>query len=627
MKLKIKILVLLFISMISTVLNATTVYYNGENDDVGEWLIQNGSANSANISEVHDNTLNSTVMEFTDGGIYRLRLPNNQLWNNPTERVLSFDMNLDSTFTIDVFVATEQGWRKLFLNDLNIHVGHHNGGIRFAFGGNRLMRDDNRNNGYVHRGWGVHPEYRNNRNGWVRVTVDLDRVIRDLEPDNRITNVLFMRIAGTSGRIDNVTLDAPNRVTRANSEANWQVTPDTPDNGTINLVQDNAERGDVIEFDGEVNSNSFTTGARVGAGRWSDSEHDIIQWKIQTEDPFKFVVHVDTQNGVRDLVYHGGKRRADDDRWWTRPLTSPVIERGFNATHNEIYIGLGVRKHLGDDSPDNNGDGIGDYDSGTGPTWKTFTRNLAKDVAEFENGNTLISVNGITVVGTNTFEHNSPMIDSTIRIDDIQLFTAVVPSDEDTGNNSGAADDLHRWRLRETSVRISFRDNANDETGFRFINADTGEQMGNTLPAREGTGLASIGQINGLLAGTTYRVQVQTTFASNRVAISEPIEFTTLGELVDNAEAADDLHRWRLRETSVRISFRDNANDETGFRFINADTGEQMGNNLPATEGTGTASIGQINGLTSDTTYSVQVQTLFNGRTPATSEPITFTTN
>ncbi len=622
---RIKILVLLFIS---TLVNATTVYYNGENDDIGEWTIQNGSLDSANLREVHDDTLNSRVMEFTDGGLYQLRLPNNQLWNNETERVLSFDMNLDSSFTINVYVNTEQGWRKLFLNGLNIHVGHHNGGIRFAFGGNRLFRNGTRNTGFIHRGWGTNPEYRNNRNGWVRVTVDLDRVLRDLEPDNRVTRVLFMRIAGTAGRIDNVTLDAPNRATVATQENDWHVTPNTPTDGTISLVQDNAERGAVIEFDGEVNSNSFTTGARVGAGQWNDTEHDTIQWKIQTEDPFKFVVHVNTQNGRRDLVYHGGKRRADNDRWWTRPLTSPVIERGFNATNNEIYIGLGVRKHLGDNAPDNNGDGIGDYDSGTGATWKTFTRNLATDVAEFENGNRLVSVNGITVIGTNTFEHNSPMINSTIRVDDIQLFTAVVPSDENTGENIGTADDLHRWHLRETSVRISFRDNAQNETGFRFINADTQEQMGANLPATNGTGTASIGQINGLTPGTTYRIQVQTIFGGNGVTTSEAIEFTTLGEAPpeNNVGTADDLHRWRLRETSVRISFRDNAQDETGFRFINADTGTQMGTNLPATNGTGTASIGQINGLTPETTYRIQVQTLFNGRPPTTSQAITFTT-
>ena len=624
MNMRIKILALLFGA---TLMNATTVYYNGEGDDIGAWNIRDGAADGAVLREVHDDTLNSQVMEFTDGGVYRLRLPNNQMWNNTTERVLSFDMNLDSSFTVDVFVDTEDGVRALFLNGLNIHVGHHNQGIRFAFGGNRLFRNGTHNTGFIHRGWGTHPEYRNNRNGWVRVTVDLERVLRDLEPENHVTSVIYMRFTGTAGRVDNVTLDNPARVTVADQENDWHRTPNVPGNGTINRVQDNAERGNVIEFNGEVNSNSFTTGARTGAGQWNDTQHDIIQWKIQTEDPFKFIVHVNTQNGRRDLVYHAGKRRADDDRWWTRPLTSPVIERGFNANTNEIYIGMGVRKHRGDDSPDNNGDGIGDYDSGTGPTWKTFTRNLAMDVAEFENGNRLISVNGVTVVGTNTFEHNSPMIDSTIRVDDIQLFTAVVPSDE-AGGELGVATDLHRWRLRENSVRISFRDNADNETGFRFINADTHQQMGATLPALNGTGRSGIGQINGLTEGTTYRVQVQTLFAGNAVTTSEPIVFTTLGDApVNTVGAADDLHRWRLRRNSVRISFRDNADNETGFRFINADTHQQMGATLPALNGTGRSGIGQINGLTAGTTYRIQVQTLFNnGATPATSEVITIRT-
>jgi hypothetical protein len=77
----------------------------------------------------------------------------------------------------------------------------------------------------------------------------------------------------------------------------------------------------------------------------------------------------------------------------------------------------------------------------------------------------------------------------------------------------------------------------------------------------------------------------------------------------------------------VRISFKDNANGESGFRYINDATGTQLGTDLPAVAGRGTASIGQINGLTPNTTYTVRVHTLFeDGRETAISEPLTFTT-
>ena len=628
-KLKVLSTALLF----SASLNATTIYYNGENNDIGAWSIGPGSHENSALSEIHDDALNSTVMNFTNGGTYRLRMPGEDVfWANTEERILSLDMNLDSDFTLNVFVQTENGLRSLFYNRLNINAGHHNNAanrnILCAIGHNRMFRVGGDNSG-----WGNNPQHRNNRDGWVRVTMDLEQQLRDTEPDNRVISVLSMRIAGTAGRIDNVTLDAPSRTARGTWTGAWRVSPNIPAGGTIARVQDNAQRGRVIEFNGEANSNSFTTGARVGGSIWNDRVHDIIQWKMQTEDPYKFIVHVNTENGLRDLVYHGGKRRADNDEWWINSMDA-IEERGLEDANNEIYIGLGIRRELGDESPDNNDDGIPDYSSGTGETWQTFTRNLATDIAEFENGNRLISVNGATVIGTNTFEHNSPMIESTIKVDDIHLFTAIVPTGEDDGGGDAdeEATDLHTWRLRETSVRISFVDNADGEVGFRYINVDTNQQLGNQLPAVGGTGTATIGQINGLTEGTTYRVQVETLFDDDReTTVSEPITFTTVGVTppppVETDEEATNLHRWRLRDNSVRVSFIDNANGEIGFRFINTDTSLQLGNTLPATAGTGIASIGSITGLTAGTTYNLQVQTLFNdGRATATSETLQFTT-
>ena len=604
-----------------TLLNAITVYYNGEGDDVGAWVIRPDSTANANLTEVYDEALHSRVMQFTDGGVYSLRMPGeNVFWVNPTERILSFDMNLDSDFTISVFLQTEGGLRQIFYNRLNINAAHHNNpnnqNIMCSIGHHRMFRV-----GAGGSGWGNHPEFRNNRDGWVRVTVDLDRQLHDTEPDNEIISVLSMRIAGTAGRIDNVTLDTPpNIFTRGEVVNDWALTPNTPAGGTVALVQDNPERGTVIEFNGAVGSNSFTAGAREGANRWNIIGNEVIQWKMQTENPYKFIVHTRTANGLRDLVYHGGKRADVDDRWWIHSMDA-IEERGLDAANNEIYIGMSIRRHLGDASPDNNGDGFPDYDSGTGPTWQSFTRNVATDLLEFDNMNRLLAINGVTVVGTNTFEHNSPMIDSTIRVDDIQFFAAVVPT--------GAATHLTSWRRRNNSVRIAFRDNSNGEVGFRFINADTGAVMGNQLPATNGVGINSIGQINGLIAGTDYSVQVETMFNDGRDnIISLPLTFRTTGEAPNvTSNPADDLHFWRRRENSFRISFVDNSEGELGFRFINADTGAVMGNQLNPVAGAGTATIGTINGLTPATTYRVRVETLFtNAQNNNMSAPITVRT-
>ena len=585
MKNKLKLLTTALV--LSTSINATTIYYNGEGDDIGAWSIKPGSTDNASMREVYDETLNSTVMQFTDGGVYRLRLPD-AFWANATEKVLSFDMRLASYYTIFVYVDTLDGVRVLFYNAINVHVGHHGVGILNAIG--------NTSRTYFLEGNNIPLENQNNRNGWVRATLDLDRELTDTEPDNRVVRVLSMRVAGTAGRIDNVTLSNPNRVTHSANANDWHITAGIPAGGTIQNHQENEDRGNVISFTGTDTSNSYTTGAVSGDGSWNDTEHDTIQWKMRTSNNYNVIVHTTTANGARDIIYSSD--RADS---------------GFNSANSEIGIGIGWSRD-GDGAP---------YNPGTDGRWQTFTRNLATDIAEFEHGNSLVSVNGMTVIGTSGRPTNAPMAASNILFDDLQLFSSPVPT-----LMRSNADDLHTWQLRATSLNISFRDNSEGESGFRFINADTGEQLGNQLPASTERRASNIGSITGLTQNTTYHVSVQTLFNDGRESTtSEPITFTTLADPNAGNEAADDLHRWRLRADSVRISFRDNANGESGFRFINDATGTQMGNDLPATDGTGTSNIGQINGLTPNTEYTVRVHTLFDdGRATAISEPITFTT-
>jgi hypothetical protein len=574
-ELKILTIILLF----SLSLNATTIYYNGEGNDVGAWSIEPGGTDNASITEVHDDTLNSTVMQFTDGGVYRLRMPDGSLWANETEKILSFDMRLNSYYTIYVYVDTLDGVRKLFYNAINVHVGHHNTGILNAIGNHR-----------------TYAQHSNSREGWVRAILDLDRELTDTEPDNRVVRVLSMKIGGTSGRIDNVSLDNPTRTTHSDDAEDWHLTTGLPAGGTIEEIEESEERGDVISFSGTNNSNSYTTGAISGAEAWNDTINEIIQWKMKTDTNYKFIVHTTTANGTRDLVYVTD--RADSD---------------YNSATGEIGIGIGW-------SRDSDG---ASYGNGTDNRWQTMTRNIAIDIAEFETGNSLTAINGVTVIGVDGRTTNANMIASDILFDDLQLFPSVVPT-----LATGEADDLHAWNIGETSVSISFVDNSEGEAGFRYINTDTGTQLGADLPAKSGTGASNIGNITGLTPNSTYHISVQTFFNDGRTATnSEPLEFTTDEDPNAGDEAATELHGWRLRADSVRISFVDNANGETGFRYINADTEEQLGTDLSPIDGTGASGIGQINGLTPNTTYNILVHTLFDdGRATAISQSVSITT-
>jgi hypothetical protein len=252
-----------------------------------------------------------------------------------------------------------------------------------------------------------------------------------------------------------------------------------------------------------------------------------------------------------------------------------------------------------------------------------MTRNLATDIAEFETGNSLIAVNGVTVIGVDGRTTSANMIASEILFDDLQLFSSIIPT-----LATGEATELHAWSLTENSVKISFIDHSQGEAGFRYINADTDIQLGADLPAKSGTEASTIGTITALTPNTTYHVLVETFFDDGRTATrSEPLEFTTNEDPNAVSEEATDLHSWTLTENSVKISFIDNATGEIGFRYINADTGSQLGTDLLAIEGTGTAGIGQITGLTPNSTYNILVHTLFDdGRTTAVSQPISITT-
>ena len=576
--------------LFSMALNATTIYYNGEGNDVGKWqILEDASTDNASITYRHDDTLNSTVMQFTDGGVYELRMQDGSFWANSTEKVLSFDMRLNSYYTIFVYVDTLNGPKVLFYNAINVHVGHHGVGILNAIGNGRTHR-------FERTGWGEaggSPAF--NRDGWVRATLDLDRELTDTEPENRVVRVLALRVAGTAGRIDNVTLSNPTRVTHGTNTADWHITNGVPAGGTITNQNEGGDRGDVISFSGPATSNSYSTGAVSGADVWNDTTHDIIQWKMKTSKNYKFIVHTTTANGNRDLIYVTD--RADS---------------GLND-NNEIGIGIGWSR---------DGDGV-PYGNGTDGRWQTMTRNVGTDIAEFDHGNSLIAINGVTVIGTNARTSNAPMAASSILFDDLQLFSSVVPT-----LATGKAYELHAWQLHMNSVKISFKDDSEGEAGFRYINTDTEAQLGVNLSPMTGVGSSGIGQINGLTPNTTYHIAVETFFSDGRAStLSEPLTITTLVDPNAGNEAADDLHAWRLRSDSVRVSFRDNANGEAGFRYINTDTDAQLGNDLPATAGTGTASIGQINGLTQNTTYHIAVQTFYSdGRASILSEPLTITT-
>lgn len=183
------------------------------------------------------------------------------------------------------------------------------------------------------------------------------------------------------------------------------------------------------------------------------------------------------------------------------------------------------------------------------------------------------------------------------------------------GITANAADDLHKWRLTENSVKISFRDTDINEKGFRIVDADTNARLSIDVIPLEGTGTAGIIKVVGLSAGTDYSVKVEAFFEDAESNFSEPFDFKTNGESNDDDITADnvatDLQSWRVAETSVKISFKDNDDKEEYFRIIvTSGSSGSRHIELSPLEGTGKFGIGKVTGLTPGTTYTFRVHNI-----------------
>jgi len=367
---------LLLFSILTVTISAKSVYFDGEDKSMDKIL----SVNGTNMANVYDSDINSRVGSLSRG-VYDIGL-DSRSWNNRQDRFLSWDMKISGNYTIYVGLNTIQGFRWIFFNDLNVDVGFHNGGILKGLG---LLT---------------------NNNSWQRVVVDLDRALKDTEPDNEIISVEGMRfrLIESGGSIDNITLYTPRRVVYENGEngiSNWYITDTTPDGASVTVVYDNDEvqinqvRGEepllyayndnAIFLNGNHRNNAFTLGASSGDRSWNNRTEQILQWKMRTSEHFTIIVHILTTKGQRELLYTDSRSN------------SGMLSNGF-----QIHHGIGISR---------NGEGV-PYGQGTDNRWKTFSRDLADDLKDYESDNRLLAVNGITVRG-NTL------------IDDIELLNSV----------------------------------------------------------------------------------------------------------------------------------------------------------------------------------------------------------
>jgi hypothetical protein len=174
------------------------------------------------------------------------------------------------------------------------------------------------------------------------------------------------------------------------------------------------------------------------------------------------------------------------------------------------------------------------------------------------------------------------------------------------------------YNITNTSARISFKDNSNNEDSFKVYvyNYDTNVLVKTiTVGAVAGTGGTQYANITGLMENTLYRVAV--TAVSTGCGESNPTHassenngrFRTTNETCPLIPGGY-VGTYNVTSTGARISFLDNSDNEDGFKvyLYNYSTNALVNTlTLPAVSGLGGYQYANLLGLTADTKYAVRV--------------------
>ena len=152
--------------------------------------------------------------------------------------------------------------------------------------------------------------------------------------------------------------------------AGWAIYDSDPEGASITNIYDNDSGSRVIELNGAGKTNAYQLAAPSGSNAWNNKIDRIFEWDMKISESFKLYVAVNTNNGVRYLVYTHNDIDGSND--------------GFEGS-NRIVHGLGA-------------------DSKNG-TWQTFRRDLVADLAEYDENSTIESVNAFRVYGSGKFDN------------------------------------------------------------------------------------------------------------------------------------------------------------------------------------------------------------------------------
>ena len=416
---KIAILPFMIFSLV-VISNATTVYEDGEDGLADGWRVQRNGEPATNI---YSPSQDSRVIRLEGrGGPWILgAVSGNLAWNNTTEKTISWKMVTEARYTVYIPVTTTHGIRYLFYNDLPKRILRHGfeGGILHGLGG-----------------YG-HSEY---KHVWRTYTRDLEKDLKDSEPDNELVSVNGFIYAGSNVSIDDILLYNPTEhVYSDGSNINdWVVSDNNPAGATISTIidpQGDHVQGSVIQLQGDGLNNRY----RLLPLNWNNTQQSIIQWKSRFYETYSVSIHVHTTQGDRELLYTNSNNYSP---------SGGIINNGTTIWHE-----LGGRSLMGQNGWEQRRD-FGDVND----FWQTVTRDLKQDLRDFEPNNELISVDSFEVMGSGL-------------IDDVKMLSRpIIPNPKDDIVYEDAEDTtVDGWHIYDNDPAGATITNVVDATKGRVI--------------------------------------------------------------------------------------------------------------------------------------------------------------
>ena len=163
------------------------------------------------------------------------------------------------------------------------------------------------------------------------------------------------------------------------------------------------------------------------------------------------------------------------------------------------------------------------------------------------------------------------------------------------------------YNATSDSIRLSFKDMSDNEKGFKIYHNGT---LISTTTSKIDTGMYQYVTLKGLTSSSLYTISIKA-YNEEGESIGLSKSFRTLVPPkptvnLTPAQPGASVSAWGETETTTRIAFIDNANNEDGFRVEDID-GNILQDNIQAKEGVGNYHYITLENLNDATLYQIKV--------------------